>query len=155
MLFSLAGNLNFLAIDGCVDRYTCRTPHFHMQSHCTEQTTCVHGARCLTSSSPNCVPKHSLIYPHTEHQHKVLSHSHLLWYIRLLLRLQTCCPRIHWPTAKIHGRMALPRNAHLSQAMSPKGSSSTGPCSTYQIRKLTIRMILRKLVSNRCPTANH
>ena len=29
---------------------------------------------------------------------------------------------------KIHGRMALPRNSTLPQVMSPKGSSSTGPC---------------------------
>ena len=39
--------------------------------------------------------------------------------------------------------------------MSPKGSSSTGPCSTFPIRKLTTRMILEKLMSNRCCTANH
>ena len=29
---------------------------------------------------------------------------------------------------RIHGRMALPRNSTLPQVMSPKGSSSTGPC---------------------------
>ena len=32
---------------GSVDRYTCRTPHFHMYSHCTDHTaqmTCVHGS---------------------------------------------------------------------------------------------------------------
>ena len=37
-----------------VDRYTCRTPHFHIYSHHTDhtaQTTCVHGSRL------SCVPK--------------------------------------------------------------------------------------------------
>ena len=53
MLFSLAGNLNSLAIDGCVDRTLAER---HMFT-CTAQTTCVHGSRGLTSSSPNCVPK--------------------------------------------------------------------------------------------------
>ena len=89
----------------------------------------------------------------TEHQRK--SDPPLLCCIRLRLRLQTCCPRIHLPAAKIHGRRALLRNSTRPLVMSPKGSSSTGPCSTCQIRQLTIRMILRKLVSNRCPTANH
>ena len=37
--FSLAGNLNSLAIDGEVDGYTCRTPHFLMHSPCTALRT--------------------------------------------------------------------------------------------------------------------
>ena len=61
---------------GSADRYTCRTPHFHMYSHCTDHTaqmTCVHG------SSLSCVPKigHSTtrhVSPcasqYSEHQHK-------------------------------------------------------------------------------------
>ena len=48
MLFRLPESELFLAIDGRgVDRYTCRTPHFHMYSHCTDHTaqmTCVHGS---------------------------------------------------------------------------------------------------------------
>ena len=31
-----------------VEKYTCRTPHFHMDCHCTDDTaqmTCVHGSR--------------------------------------------------------------------------------------------------------------
>ena len=65
-----------LAIDGEVDRYTCRTPHVHMYSHCTDHTaqiTCVHG------SGLSCVSKIGLsstrhVSPcasqYTEHQHK-------------------------------------------------------------------------------------
>ena len=54
MLFSLAGNLNSLAIDkGCVDRYTCRTPHFHMYSRCTDHTARMH---VYFGSSLSCVP---------------------------------------------------------------------------------------------------
>ena len=43
-----------------VDRYTCGTPHFHMHSHCTVQTTRVFGSRrqfCVA------LPKHSLHPP--------------------------------------------------------------------------------------------
>ena len=39
-----------------VDRYTCRTTHFHMHSHCTVQTTCAPGSRG-TRLKTNCVPK--------------------------------------------------------------------------------------------------
>ena len=38
----------------CVDRYTCRTPYFHMHSHCTVQTTCVPMLKGLKT---NCVSK--------------------------------------------------------------------------------------------------
>ena len=49
--------LSSLAIDwGCVDRCTYRTPHFHMNSHCTVQTTCAPG------SSLSCVPKEVFIH---------------------------------------------------------------------------------------------
>ena len=135
-----------------------------LYSLCTDhaaQMTCVHGSRL------SCVPK--IGHPstrhvspcasqHTEHQHKFslsLSHLPLLCYCRLLLRTQTCCPRIHVSTVKIHGRMVLVRNSTPPQVMSPRGSSSTGFWPTHKIKELTTRMILRKLVSNRCPTANH
>ena len=42
---------------GGVDRYTCRTPHFHMYSHCTDHTaqmTCVHWLK--TSCAPENIP---------------------------------------------------------------------------------------------------
>ena len=42
---------------GSVDRYTCRTPHFHMYSHCTDhitQMTCVHWLK--TSCAPKNIP---------------------------------------------------------------------------------------------------
>ena len=45
----------------------------------------------------------------------VLSHLPLLCYCRPLLRTQTCCPRIHLSTVKIHGKMVLLRNFTLSQ----------------------------------------
>ena len=150
-----------------MDRYTCRTPYLfsHAQSlHSTVQTTCVHGSRGFTSSSPNCVPKtipsstrhvSFLVALDTEHQHQFsLTYISCVTFV-YLSRLQARCPRIQLPTAKIHGRMALLRNTNLSQVMSPRRTSSTGPCSTNQIMKLTTRMILRKLVSNCCPPANH
>ena len=66
----------------------------------------------------SCVPKNrfssmrhvsSCASQHTEHQHK-FSLTYISCFIRLPLRIQTCCPRIHLPTAKIH----------LSQVMSQK-----------------------------------
>ena len=36
-------------------------------------------------------------------------------------RTQTCCPRIHLSTVKIHGGMVLPRNSTHPQVTSPKG----------------------------------
>ena len=76
MPFSLAGNWIPWQSTGGVDRYTCRTPHFHMYSHSTNHTaqmTCVHG------SSLSCVPKigHSstrhvspCFSQYIKHQHK-------------------------------------------------------------------------------------
>ena len=46
---------------------------------------------------------------------QALSHLPLLCHCRSLLRTQTCCPRIHWSTVKIHGRMVLLRNSTLPQ----------------------------------------
>ena len=48
------------------------------------------------------------------------SHSpaSLMFYC-LLLRTQTCCPRIHSSTVKVHGRMVLLRNSTAPQVMSP------------------------------------
>ena len=42
---------------GGVDRYTCRTPHFHMHSHCTVQATCVPWLKGPKGSSLSCVPE--------------------------------------------------------------------------------------------------
>ena len=96
-----------------------------MYNDCTDHTaqmTCVHG------SSLSCVPKigHSSsrhVSPcasqHTEHQHKFflsLSLRLLLCYCRPLLRTQTCCPRIHLSTMKIHGRMVLPRHREMRES---------------------------------------
>ena len=63
MLFSLAGNLNSLPIDGGVHRYTCRTLHFYMHSHCTERTTCAPWLKELAGLKFElCAEKHSLIH---------------------------------------------------------------------------------------------
>ena len=61
-----------------VDRYTCRTPHLHMHSHCTVQTTSVPWLKGLSKLKTSCVPKtftHPRVMFHlepqyTEHQHK-------------------------------------------------------------------------------------
>ena len=42
---------------------------------------------------------------------QILPHLPLLCYCRPLLRIQTCCPRIHLSTVKILGRMVLLRNS--------------------------------------------
>ena len=44
------------------DRYTCPTPHLHMHSHCTVQTTCVPWLKGLQSSRRVVCQKHSLIH---------------------------------------------------------------------------------------------
>ena len=49
-----------------VDRYTCRTPHFHMYSHCTDHTaqmTCAHWLRSWKAQDELCAgKKHSFIH---------------------------------------------------------------------------------------------
>ena len=122
MLFPLAGNPKPLALDGCVDRYTCRTPHFHMQSYCTAQTTCAPDSRSLQGSSLSCVPK-KLFFIHPA------SHGTLNTSISSLSSTSPCVtfvylsdsgPVVHasiHPLQKIHGRMALPRNIKLSQEL--------------------------------------
>ena len=52
--------MNSLAIDGGVDRYTCRTPHFHMYSHSTE-----HSAQmtCVQRLKTSCAPKKTFLHP--------------------------------------------------------------------------------------------
>ena len=58
-----------------VDRYTCRTPHFHMYNHCTDHASRMHV--CI-GSRLSCVPKighpstrhvSTCASQHTEHQH--------------------------------------------------------------------------------------
>ena len=148
----------------CVDRYTCRTPHFHMHSHRTAQTTCAPWLKELAGLKFELRPKivfhprvmfHLALHSTLNTSTSSLSYLPLLCDIRLPLRHQTCCPRIHLSAVKNHGRMALPRITNLSQVMSPRGSSSTGHCSTNQVRELTIRIILRKLVSKSRPSASH
>ena len=91
-----------------VDRYTCRTPHFHMYSRCTNHTAQMH---VYIGSSPSCAPK-IMCYPcvmfHPAPQMtrntctSALSLPPLLCCSRPLLRSQTCRPRIHVSTVKIH-----------------------------------------------------
>ena len=44
-------------MEHCVDIYTCCTSHFHMNSHCTAQTSCAPGSRSINKLKTNCVPK--------------------------------------------------------------------------------------------------
>ena len=123
-----------------VDRYTCRTPHFHMDSHCTIQTTCVSWFKGLKGSRRIVCQKHSLIHASyftlrlTAHltPAQVLSHQPLLCYYRPLLRTQICCRRIRLSTAKIRGRMVLLRNSTSPQVMNPRESSSTRIWSNHK-----------------------
>ena len=54
MPFSLAGNWIPWQSTGGVDRYTCRTPHFHMYCHSTNHTA---QMSCVRGSSLSCAPK--------------------------------------------------------------------------------------------------
>ena len=89
---------------------------------------CAKNIHSSTRHASSCASRY------TEHQHKVLSHRPLLCYCRPLLRTQTCSPRIHLSTVKIHGGMVRVRNSTLPQVMSPKGSSSTGFWSFHKIK---------------------
>ena len=90
VFFSLAEKWIPWQSTGGVDRYTCRTPHFHMYSH----------------SRTSRVPKRSFIHAScftlcsTRHWALPLRLSllPLQCCCRLLLRTQTCCPRIQLST---------------------------------------------------------
>ena len=104
-----------------VDRYTCRTPHFHMYSHCTDQTAQLH---VHIGSSLRRVMSHPLLHATLNTSTSSLSHLPILCHCHPLLRSQTCRPRVHSSTVKIHGGVALLRNFILPQVMSPRRSSS-------------------------------
>ena len=145
-----------------VDRYTCRTPHFHMYRHSTDHTaqmTCAHGS---SGSSLSCVLKTGqssarhvslCASQYTEHEHK-FSFTYL-----------SCVTVIPDPRPDVHVSINPPRRSTagryfcgiplLHRLRAQKGSSSTGIWSTHEIKQLTTRMIWRKLVSNSRPTANH
>ena len=133
-----------------------------MYSHSSDLTahiTCVH---CTLVQDELCAEQHSFIdascltlcctrewaLPH------LLSLLPLLCHCRLLLRTQTCCPRIQLFTVKIHGKKALLRNTALPQVTSPKRIEPNRTLVKPQITQLTTRMTMNKLVSNSCPTAN-
>ena len=96
------------AINQVVDRYTCRTPHFHMYSLSTEHTaqmTCVQWLK--TSRAPQNISsstRHDSSFA-THDTERFFTVSILPLLCRLLLRIQICCPRIQLSIAKIHGRM--------------------------------------------------
>ena len=154
--------VNSLAIDGkCRQIHLPHATFSHVQSlhrsHSTDDMCTLAQAHVVRRKLPFihasclilCCSRH-LALPH------LLFLLTLLCCCRLLLRTQTCCQRIQLSTAKIHGRMALLRNIPLvHRFMSPKGSSATGFWSNHKIKKLTTRMILKKLVSKSCPPANH
>ena len=56
-----------------VDRYTCRTPHFHMHSHCTVQTPCApwlmgpKGSRRIVSQNRSFIHASCFTVRLTEH----------------------------------------------------------------------------------------
>ena len=109
-----------------VDRYTCRTPHFHMYSHCTDHTaqmTLAHG------SSLSCVPQNaSSIHASCSTLRLaahwtpalVLSRLSLSCYCRPRLQTQTCCPRIHLSIVKIHGEDSTSTEFHTFTSYEPK-----------------------------------
>ena len=82
---------------------------------------------------------------HTEHQHKFsLTYVSCVTFV-YLSDSRLCCPRIHLPTAEIHGRMALLRNTNLSQVMSPKGSHPTRTSKTNNYVRCWLHHCVGKL----------
>ena len=125
--------------------------HIFTHSHCTVQTTCVHGSRDLTSSSPNCVPK---TFNHPRVMFHLARHSTLNTSTSSLSRTSLVLHSSTSPTPDLLSthpftRCKDSRQDGISAEYKPltgyeHRSSSTGLCSTYQIRKMTIGMILRE-----------
>ena len=117
--FSLAGDLNSLAIDG-----RCRQAHlphatFHMHSHCTEHTARMH---VFLGSSLSSVPK--IDHSSTRHVSSCASQKYTGHQPKFSLTCLSCVtdvlfsePRPAVPTVKIHGGMALPRNSTHRQVI--------------------------------------
>ena len=121
--FFACWKVNSLAIDKleCVDRYTCRTLHFHMYSDCTGHAARMH---VYIGTSLSCVPKigHSSTRPVSPCASQYTEHMHKFSLTYFSCRKQTCCPRIHLSTVKIHGRMVLPRSSNPPQETKRSGT---------------------------------
>ena len=110
-----------------VDRYTCRMPHFHMYSHCTDHTKQMH---VYISSSPKCAPI-------------ITCHPRVMFHPAPRMTLNTCTRSLSstspvllsstspipdlsstypLPAVKIHGGMVPLRNSSPLQVMSPKAT---------------------------------
>ena len=144
--FFACRKFEFLTIDGCVDRYTCRTPHFHMYSRCHSTDDMCSLAQGAWGLKTNCVPKniHSSTHhvspcasQHTGHQHK-FSLTYLSCVTRRpLLRTQTCCPHIHLSTVKILGKMVLLQNSTPPQFLCQYLSLPSSRLSFHTVNRVS------------------
>ena len=138
--FSLAGKWIPWHSTVRVDRYTCRTPHFHMHSHCTDHTaqmTCVHGSSLSSVSRiGHSSTRHVSLWAshYTEHQHQFS-----LAYLTCVTVVLFSEPRsvVH---ASIYPLLRSTAGSHfcgiplLHMVMSPRGSNSTGIWSIHKIK---------------------
>ena len=149
----------------CVDRYTCRTPHFHMYSHSTDHTaqiTCVHGSRSWKAqvcvASPKKVSHPRVMFHFAPRSTMNTSTSSLSPTSPVLLSssspnpdLLSTYPLIHCVDPRQDGTSA---EFHSSTGYEPKRIELNRNL-VNEIKSLTTSMIWRKLVSNCRPAANH
>ena len=148
-----------------VDRYTCRTPHFHMYSRSADRTaqmTCVHGSRGSTSSSPNCVPK---TYTHPRVMFHLAPHRTLNTSTS---SLSPTSPVLHSSTSPTPDLLSTHPFTYCKDPRQDGSSTEYQPLTGYEFKRIELNRTflnlsnqelddqkdLRKLVSNRCPAAN-
>ena len=143
--------------------FTVKIPSLSLHGHISHKTclctyrlsaqishTCIHTSRehawlkhnkvSKNSSSSTCRVS-SFAALDTDFQHKPTLTCLTYLPIILSLTIRSTESRSFLSTAMIHGGVAELRNLHLPQVMSPRRSSSTGPCSTFQIRRSMIDVL--------------
>ena len=142
----------------------CHTPHFTCTVIAQYRHHVLLGSRGPRAQDELCVKiGHSstrhvspFASQYTENPAQVLSHLPLLRYCRTLLRTQTCCPRIHLSTVKIHCRMVLLRNStppHIVMSLEAfqKQYLLSGTTKLKNIGLVLARILRHKAVAV-CPT---
>ena len=145
LFFFACQQLNSLAIDG--DCRQIDLPHAtfsHAQSlHRTDDMCSLAQAQEAQGSIRVACQNRSFIHAScfflrlTVHwtPAQVLSHLPLLCFCRPLLRSQTCCPRIHLSTVKIHCWMVLLRNStsQVKKAQEDRAQENSGQTTNQKI----------------------
>ena len=132
----------------------CRTPHFHMLSHC--------AARIDKLKSKDCLPEKILLHaswiifaPHLARNTSTRSFSTYLSCVTVFLNSESrpVVPDCIDPLRRSTAGWQFPGTPILHRLWAQKDRAQQD--ETHEIKELTTRKILRKLVSNRCLTANH